>query len=244
MPVNAINPAAALADLLESWHVPAHQTPSSVRFNGDVHSAEFWAGHRTAVRYLMEIEESLTALEASDMEASFYRESVPTWYQAVFSQQYGWSTTGNEEIRRTVAVADLRLLRALAAHLDAIKWVPDLDPGHIDSLRDALKRAQELAVTDRGLSDDVRRYILGLIREAEACLDESQSADGVYVRRITMELGGAMSTVSEMKSEDDPTRAKWANGARNILRSLGDKLLQKAIETGVDQTAQAIGNLS
>ena len=239
-----MNPANALADLIETWHVPARVTPQSVRFNGAVDSAEFWKGHRTAARYLMEIEDALTALEAAGENVDFYRETVPAWYRAVFSQSVPWSTQTNDSIRRVSTVAEIRLLRALGAHIAAVKWVPPLDNDHLNSLRDALNRARELVLADDDLLEEVKRYILGLIHEASECLDDSQLTDAVRMRSITMELGGAMSTVSEMKSDADPKKQKWSEGAKNVLRSISDKMTQKAIEMGVDQAAHAIGNLT
>jgi hypothetical protein len=237
------NPALALAELLDDWHVASNTKPEVSRFDGDPDGAVFWDGHRVVARYLSEIEDAISAMEEAGEEVSFYRETLPSWSSAVFSYKVPWQTT-QPAMRYSCPPGDIRLLRALAAHLDAIGWVPKLDTPHLESLLEALQRARVLVAEDRALTADVKRYILGLIREAEACFEDSSiNGDTVYIRRLSMELGGAMMTVAEMKAEDDPRRKDWAEQARNVLRSVTDKMMQKAIESGVDQAVAAMGQV-
>lgn len=124
--------------------------------------------------------------------------------------------------------------------MEAIGWVPNIPLEHIDSLVQTLQKARELVHDDPSLDGDVKRYILGLIREAEACFEDASTTDTVLIRRLSMELGGAMSTVAELKPAGDPKKDSWLATAKDILRSIGDKVTQKAIESGVNQAAAAI----
>lgn len=234
------NPANLLVELLKSWAIPAHKRPEQVRSNGDPGSEQFWRDHSIALNLLSDIERSLIAMEASGEDVSHYRATLPSWYQAVFTYTHPWASTSSEAIRPTLPDLNFRMLQALAGQISSIGWVPSVISSDIDSAAEAFTAAEQLVREDRALPSHLKRYLLGLIAEARLALDEYTSMGSVALRRITMELGGAMMTVSEMQS-DSPARKRWSERAKAVLFSAVVIGGTKAIESGVELGVEVLG---
>jgi hypothetical protein len=233
------NPALLLADVLQRWAVPSPKSPEKVRANGNPASEEFWKEHAVVLSLLSDIERSLTAMEASGDDVAHYRATLPAWYQAVFTYTLPWKSQAQVTLAPILADHDFRLLRALAGQISSVGWVPKILPEDIESARAAFTAAEELIQSDETLPASLKRYLVGLASEAKTALDEYTVTGTVYLRRITMELGGAMVTVSEMKEEPN-VRKRWSARAKAVLFSVAVIAGTKALEAGVDKGMDAL----
>ncbi|WP_139206973.1 hypothetical protein [Geodermatophilus poikilotrophus] len=212
------NAAALLADLIEEWTIPKGQT--SLGHRREVASklgSDVWSLHQRAVGYLVQIERDLDALQAAGDDVDYYIETVPSWYQAVFSVAAGWDNAVGSTVRVTDP-RDLRLLRALAGTVDTARLSPKLPAEQLADLRIAVKEAGDL-VAGAGedvLKDGPRRYLLGLIFEASKVIEEIEVFGSAALRSVTFELGGAMGAVAELV-EDEETKTTWREKSRKVL---------------------------
>ncbi|SFF52871.1 hypothetical protein [Blastococcus tunisiensis] len=183
----------------------------------------------------MQIERDLVALEASGEDVEHYRDTLPAWYRAVFSTEQAW-TGGVNKATPIVDPRDLRLLRALAGQVDSVGLNPKPAPDFLAHLQEALGDARQL-ILDAGpdvLSDAARRYLLGLVREAERCIEEIDAFGTAAVRRVTFELGGAMASIAEVAS-DENVKKTWREKSRAVLIQWAGLVPTAAITTVVTQ---------
>ncbi|MBU4337503.1 MAG: hypothetical protein KJ548_13155 [Actinobacteria bacterium] len=223
------NSATLLADLLERWHVPPNQTPEMHR-GGPPDLPGYWDDHKRAMRWLLEIDAALGAMEAIGEEVSHYRETQVAWFKGVFSLGSPWGSTVSS-LRPTAAPLEIRMLRALAQQLDSVRYAPVIGSDELDRLSQALDESLRLVRTTPGLTDDVRRYLAGLIVEALACLNDVANGGEVTLRDAIYRVGGAMSVAVE-EAVPEEHRQGWRD---NVLRLLISFAVQATagITTGV-----------
>lgn len=231
--VGVANSATLLADLVERWRLPANKTPEEHRGAGAHPSTqEFWTDHVLAVRWLNEIDDALIAMEAMGEETAHYRQSQPAWYAAVFAQSVPWgSRPTNKTQQRPIADRrDIALLRALGQQLESVGYAPRVAASDLESLRAAVNEAHDLII-ETPLDDAVRRYLLGLVSEARACLDELAAFGSIRLRDVTFTLGGALNAAAET-AVPPAHKQRWRDTARTVLAQIA-----------VQGTAGALGTM-
>lgn len=216
------NPATKLLELLRSWDVAANQTPEQARgFNEGTET--FWQQHIRAVGYLRDITVLLDGVEASGRRVEPYRRAMPNWTAAVFAFNTPWRQSPNSP-RRCIAEADLDVLEALETLIDEANLAPETSEAERNRLHEAVKDAQKLVLGDKELPQDLRRYLLGLISEADYCLTEYNSFGSVELRGISFQLGGALLTAASSAGSDE---------RRNKFSELASKFLIPATNTAI-----------
>ncbi|TFV53226.1 hypothetical protein [Blastococcus sp. TF02A-35] len=235
------NAAGLLADLLEAWKIPAGQNARSAR-QKTAGERGFWHQHRLAVGYLLQIERDLDAMEAAGDVVEHYRETLGDWTAAVFSYEYHWKSGQTQDVS-LLDGRDMRLLRALAAQIDSINLAPTAAADELAQLRLKLGEARELieAAGPPLLEAGARRYLLGLVFEADRCLDEIRTFGAATLRSVTFELGGAMHTVADHAS-DENDKKRWRERARGVLVEWAGLIPATAITTTVAEGIKAIGS--
>lgn len=236
------NSAALLADLFASWDVAQGQTVTAARKASMPGVSSLWNVQRLAITYLLEVERDLVAMEAAGDVVDHYRETLPAWYETVHSWNFSWQTAANGPVP-AIDGRDLRLLYALAGQVDSLKLVPKLEVDQLSSLRANLNEAQSLiaAATPPTLDDSARRYLLGLVLEANRCLDEIELLGTATLRRVTFELGGGMVSVAEEATDANVERT-WREKAKGVLVTWATLIPATAITTGVAEGIKAIGS--
>ena len=235
------NAAALLADLLEEWDVPQGQSASTQRQKvAQAKSTTFWSMHKLAVGYLLQLERDLDALEAAGDQVSFYRETVSSWYAGVFAYATGWQG-GVSSKTPVLDRLELRLLRALAGQIDAMRLSPRLAASQLADISDALNEAWELidGAEEGVISEAAKRYLLGLIFEASKVIEEIDTFGTAALRSLTFELGGGMGSVAELATDPETKKTWWAKTTR-VLAQWGATVPVAAIESGVDAAVQGV----
>lgn len=222
------NSARHLFNLLQSWTLKVNESPETVREDGNIGGRDFWTNHREAVLCLVDIERFLKGLIASGEDVDHYLETLPSWYMGVFAYNTPWRTPAKTATAPAVSISDFKLLRALAGHMDSVRWPARLQEPEQVTLKDALGAAKALADSSKDIGDDTRRYILALIAEAMEALQDFELFGATRIRSITMELGGAMQVVVLALGES-PASTTWAEKAKAVLKATGSIGMQLAI---------------
>lgn len=210
------NSATLLADLIDSWAVPANTTPEEHRGAGQSTSTlDFWDSHLRAAQLLVEVEAALNAMEAMGEDVAHFRLAQPSWYAAVFAVPTPWGSKANGR-RGVAAVPYVALLRALGQQLDSLKYTPSDAAVDLENLRQAIGEAHELVIGS-SIDDSVKRYVLGLVAEARACLDDLAAFGTVRLRNATFTLAGAMELAAETAGVPEEERPKWRHAAKRVL---------------------------
>lgn len=234
------NPARLLHEMMINWTVPANTPPESVRGNGDASSLEFWHEQARAVRFLRDVEVALDGMEAIGEEVEHYRDVLPDLYQGVFAYTTPWQHRPGS-ITHPIDPRDLRLLKALAGHLQSVNYAPQVGGDQLAALLESLDSTELLIRTSPDIDDSIRRYLLGLISEARRVATELQTFGDVELRSITFELGAALlSTASEQVPEEN--RRGWIDKAKSLVASVGWKATDHALEAGSSAVFDAIGS--
>lgn len=224
------NPARLLADILDSWTVPAHTASESVRANGDTSSLDFWDKHQIALGYLEDVRTALRSLRVAGQDVRPFETALPAWYGAVFSVKTPWGQGATSD-RRLLQPLEEQMLRAFATLIDGMAWVPVIEIGRMGELLGLIDDLTNLVRQDAGLSVDARRYILGLLAEAKSVLEEHELYGSVRVRQIMMELGGALTTTTATIPEGD-RRDAWAAKVGPLLLLIGGAVGNQALQVG------------
>jgi hypothetical protein len=193
------NAALLLHDLLSRWIIPS--TTSGVENHRTQYLAdnaphiEFWKMQAIAMGYLVEVEQALDFLEANDEDVAHYRDLLPTWFDAIVHPRTDWRS----QIGTTRQLQPLELvpLKTLAAHLRVIGYVNSLDAGEVALLRASLGNLEEQVRQSSSIPADSRAYILNLIRECRAVLDDLGIYGEARYRSVSLELGGAITATAE-----------------------------------------------
>lgn len=216
------NPAAKLHELLASWTVPAAQKAETVRNWENAERGAFWRSQAQAAEYVREIDLLLGGLEASGSKVDMYRRAFPDWAAAVFAYYTPWGTTTNSP-RSAVPSGSLALLDALATFIEDTDLTYELNESQQTNLREAVDNAKSQVLDDSGeLPREVRRYLLGLINEAQECLEEFEAFGSVGIRSISLQLGGALVSACAALPENSTRRKRFLELASTILIPLGN----------------------
>ncbi|MCZ2810224.1 hypothetical protein O2W15_02130 [Modestobacter sp. VKM Ac-2979] len=235
------NAAALLADLIEEWTIPQGASALSHRRTvATQRGTSLWPLHQRAVGYLVQVERDLDALRAAGDDVDYYLETLPFWYEAVFSINHGWNGLATKTAP-AIDPRDLRLLRALAGTIDTARLTPKLSAEHLADLRLAIDQATAL-ITETGddvLKEGPRRYLLGLVFEAGRVLEEIETFGTAALRSVTFELGGAMGSVAEI-AQDNKTKTTWREASRKMLSQWSGAVPIAAITSAVDVAVKGI----
>jgi hypothetical protein len=213
------NPAWALHALLSSWEVPAGASPANARQINDENHLEGWTNQGSTVDLVRQIEFVLAGMTAVGHDVTPYRKAVPRWYAACFSFTNPWMEAP-QNVRPAARESDLDLLQALGIQMDTIRTAPPVTAVEISDLSAALESAEQLASEEPTLPDDLRRYVLALIGEARKAISDFDVFGSVQLRRIAVELGGALHVASGTLPEGE-SRNRFAAAANKLLFFIG-----------------------
>jgi hypothetical protein len=214
------NPARALHDLLTGWEVPPGQSVANARGIDDERDLEAWMRQGAAVDLVRQIEFLLVGMGGVGAEISPYRKALPRWFAACFSFANGW-TEGQVHGRPAAAELDLDLLLALSSQLDTMGESPVLTAPQLKDLSEVLVVAEAVARDAADLPHEVRRYVLALIVEARAAISELDTFGAVALRRISVELGGALVVAAGSVPESSDARSNLMDVSRRLLFYIG-----------------------
>lgn len=233
-----VNPAKMLHDILIDWTVPGGHVPENVRADADPTGLPFWHEHARAVGFLRDIEIALNGMEAVGEPVEHYRDVLPDFYRCIFAHTTPWSSATNH-VREPIDRRDLRLLRALAGHLDSTNYVPAVTGDQLLELLSRLEETEQLIRSSTDITIEVRRYLLGLVGEARRVAAELETFGEVELRSVTFELGAAvLSTADRMVPEE--RRTGWVDAAKGLVSKIGWKGTELALEAGVESAFDAI----
>jgi len=180
----------------------------------DVSDLDFWRQQAHAVQLIHEIELHIAGMAAHGDDIEHYLEGLQAWYVAVFAYRAPWRTRTAEH-RRIIEAGDLRLLRALAGHIESLRLVQPLDEDQARSILAALEEAEAAVRSAADVTESTRRYLLGLVAEARRTVLDWQTFGAESARRATLELGGALYTLSEQAVQPERKEA-WRQTAKKV----------------------------
>lgn len=233
------NPAFLLASLCAQWTITDKQRPEMVRGNGDQNSLEFWDVHRVALTHMSGIRSAIDALKANGETVDFYEDTLPVWYQAVFSFRTPWQKAGTTSHNPVMSALEFRLLNALGAHIESAGLVPKMPVELVEGIRTSVAEIKALTIEATSLPEEVRRYLLGLIAEVSRVIDEQEAFGNVALRQKVMELLGVVTTTAELIPEGQGREA-WRNKAKNLLIVMSGAVAMKALDVGGELATNAL----
>ena len=208
----ANNAANLLADILESWNVPANKITQEVRGFEDITDLQAWREQTTAVQHVASVDQTLTGMTAAGENVSMFMRTLPRWYAGAHLAATPWDSKTNS-FRRTCTEGDIDLLRALGSLIDAHPRMP-LGEDARRRLADILDQANELLAEDLpGLPSDARRYLCALLERARLVLNNLDEYGYETLRQVVLEMGGAFTAQAERShGAGQPEKAQrwWA----------------------------------
>lgn len=238
------NSALLLHDLISGWTVPQGRTPESVRGgDGNAGSVEFWRQQARAARLLNDLERELNGMAAVGEEVDLYDDLILSLYQVVFSYSVAWQSSTNQG-RAVTDPKDMKLLRSLGRTLNLINKALPISGEDLTDLLTYLDDVEQLVRGSQDIDDAVRRYLLGLIAEAQRVAKEYETFGDVELRTTTLELGAALLSTADSQVPRE-RRGGWIDGAKKLVKKGGVALTMKALDKGgdaaVDGSMDAIG---
>lgn len=156
---------------------------------------------------LSQISFVLERLRARGLKVGTFKRMSLDWWRGLTTPTTAWNTA--------VSSPDVIIDKQ---HLDEIEAVADFLDGHVDTfdvtdeqvhgLRELLVHVESLTLGDLELSDELRRYILKLIAEIRAALDDEQQGVGFDYADAVMRLKISAKAAA---SEETSMRRKWTD---------------------------------
>lgn len=204
----------------------------------------FWRRQADAVMLLLDLERALAGMEATGRNVTPYLRSLPAWYRAVFSYEVPWKP-GQHDGRPLIQDSHMDMLDALADALSEMGYAAALDEQEQEAIGSSIGEAEALIKNEAGLSIAGRRYMLGLIQEARACLADLQIVGTTPIRRATFELNGAMCKIAiDIHSRDAEKASRWFTVATRLLGRAAATVAMAGLTAGAEAVAgKAIDHL-
>jgi hypothetical protein len=241
------NPASALANLLTQWDVPPNKHPEQARAEtcGQANGLDFWRTHAEAVALLRDIEREIAAMEVTGRKIEWAKPALAHWYRAVFAFTTPWSSVADINRPAVTNEAHLDLLRMLGELLEERGTAPAMTGADTNGIREALDQAEKLILASAALPPGIRGYLLALVAEARACLNDLDTYGTARLRNATFELNGAMHAqsvlIEETGSEEEAGR--WKSLARKLLAWTTTTAATTAIQTATQAAQTGIDHM-
>lgn len=231
------NPAQELAALLANWAetTPWELEPRQVR----------WQARRYAEELLTEVDRSIKAMKMAGFEVDYFLTSYHKWHKAVgdllagrdLDRRASTSRDNTRELSQEfLEAADIRMLKALASHLDSVEVSIKSHEFDRQELVEILRDAED-AIAKAELPPDEFRYIKSLIDEArDTTLHVKMFGTSVY-RKITAELGGELLRVVGQAPNPEQRSGLLRLVGRVLSIGVGS-FTRKALETAGQDVAQ------
>jgi hypothetical protein len=157
-------------------------------------------------------------MQEAGQPADVFLDALPNWTAAVMSFNVPWQSAAANN-RAAIDPRDLALLRGLATLMDTAEYAAQLESDTLEPILEAVAECAELIRNSTVLSNDSRRYLLGLVTEARSSLEEIGTFGEGHARRVLFELGGAMTSVAGQIG-DDPEAPQWKERAANLMQQI------------------------
>lgn len=229
MGVNNENPASRLAEILETWTVPANSTVKKARVRA-AGECGYESQAIEAMRCLVRISDRLDEIDRTGGDSSSLRHSLPQWVAAVLSESQAFGTTAQAE-RRAIQPDSLAHLRTMAMVFEYVGSSLTISADKVDSILAGVEdlRVKVLAL---GLPSGQQAYLLSLLDRIE---DAIRRNDGWGAATAANEFVGA--TVTMEKREREPGRKKqW----KSMRAAIGVEVISQLVATA---TIQGVGLL-
>lgn len=236
------NAATRLADFLERTDIDSsNETVSSIRGEwGSEVEMDYVEASLYAAGLLLEVKRALVDLGALGRNVDNLSESFDAWTRAVFVPSQSWDQGGRPG--EAIGRADLRFLRELADVIDEWGLEPPVDSTDIDLVREAITEATMVLADTSELPPEIRDYVQALLFEAAAMVSDWTQYTGGQVRKITLELSGAMHLAADKIDENAPKDDEKAAERASKLRTWGSRVAAGFVTGAASETGRkAIG---
>jgi hypothetical protein len=216
------NPAAELADLLETWgRIPNGTSIYTVRGSssngrGDV---EMWRRHLDAVALLAQVDQSLRAMELSGRKVDHHVRAFPLWCEGMFAPNELWNQI-SQGVRESIDATAIDRLHSFADFLGSTEPGTMIGPAERLGIREAVGSLIDLLGSDEvSLDDSSKRYIFELLSAIQRLADEHLVTGTTDLVRRINELYGALSLLADDLSEAGATPgfvSKLRSAARRV----------------------------
>lgn len=227
------NPAAELVGLFEAWRLPKSVAPHTARARAaEKRGTTFVDDVTRAMKLFIEIDRALDDMERRGVPTGAFRETVPSWQRAFLSFNFPWQSTVNQDTM-CIGVEHLRLLEALASHIDLLRSVESLPPDRLAYALARVKIAEDFVQDSADVTEPMRLQLLGLLLAIREALELGDTAEAGA--RIA-EFVGRSTIVGEVVEQANPGRGDaWRQMGRDFAANFvsgGALLLLQAATAG------------
>ncbi|WP_157930714.1 hypothetical protein [Glycomyces xiaoerkulensis] len=227
------NPARELHELITDWD--DWQSRYTNDGFGEAVSDEGnrrWEARCYAIDLVREVDRALAGMAIAGLDVEVYRDCVASWYAVIFDMLKLKPNNVPE-----LPPAELRMLKALASHLDSVRVGWSGEEVNYEELLEAIDEALNL-LDETVLPVDEDHYIRALLSEAREVAAEVRKFGSATVRKITAELGGEILRLTGQVPEEKQQK-RLLTLAGKFLRFGVQTFTGKALETAGSDTGQA-----
>jgi hypothetical protein len=234
--VNEQNPAAQLLAILKKWESGLQQGHGAAYArNWDSNPDGAVADHIAAWKHLGVLSRVIDGLSADGFNMTMSKEYLPQWGRMAASVGASW-TSNNHTVQPFPADA-MSQLQALSTILELAQT--RTGPTNLDLLSDVVTQASELLKDDESLSDELRAYLVKLVREIRNALEDDTLGDGFNFAEAAERLWVAMQAAAGESSEKSDS---WKQAAASLLPSAAAGVLTHMGVVGFDAVMKALGS--
>jgi hypothetical protein len=230
------NPATQLLLIFERWSRAIGEGYGGANargWNGDAGAAT--AEHIQAWRHLSDLIRTIDGISDLGMNVSAAKSYYSVWGRMIASVDVSWSN-GNG--------ADQAFPQDALSQLQSVSTIIELagsqvTPTNLELLNQVITQAIELLKDDESLSDELRSYLVKLIREIRNALEDDEVGGGFNFAEAAERLWVAMHAAS---SQSTSKSNAWKTAALKLLPPTASGVLTHVGTVGFDFVAKALGS--
>jgi hypothetical protein len=234
--VNEQNSAAQLLAIFRSWESGLRQGHGAAYArNWESNPDGAVADHISAWRHLGALSRVIDGLSNDGFNMTMSKEYLPQWGRMAASVGASW-TSNNHSVEPFPADAMFQL-QALSTILELAQT--RTGPANLDLLSDVVTQASELLKGDESLSDELRSYLVKLVREIRNALEDDTLGGGFNFAEAAERLWVAMQAAAGESRENSEG---WKHAAASLLPSAAAGVLTHMGVVGFDTVMKALGS--
>lgn len=199
------NPAELLYAQIIAWTPQESTAVHQVRGLSGEGGPDAFRRHEIAMGHIAAIRELLFAVKASGTHGALdvYEEAIPMWTAMVLNYANNWTAAGP-----AFDLAALAHLRTLAPVIHP--YVPAVSEENRDALSKAFDELARLLNDDRGVPDELRKYVAAVLAHVRQVLAEYELLGDFELLRAHTLLKAAVDLSAEASTtEDEATQGRW-----------------------------------
>lgn len=230
------NPATLLHDLFVEWDQRGRSGGgASVSRGWDSDPDQATAEHIKAWTYLGDIRRTIAGLADLNIDMTASASYLPRWGAMAAGVGVSWTNAnGSGQAFPSDAMAQLRALGTIIQLAGA-----QARPANLDILREVVEQTISLLAEDDSLTDELRAYLVKLVREIRDALEDETVGAGFDFARAAERLWVAMHAASAQSTKKSSAWQEWAT---KMLPPAVSGVLTHIGVVGFDGVMKALGS--